>query len=231
MDRIHFYVPCMTGFPDRSANARSIMSRLTAAGSSVTVMRAVDGRTFDQASYEASGELAPANDPDGYLHDMYNRPMGKGQLGCALSHVAALKAIRTQQEPYGVVIEDDVGLLEDFERHVCGVVANVMDKFEFDMVNLYAWPQDKEKLGAATRQPGEVVMVPFMGYAGAQCILYRKASIPKVLMRILPIRNPYDDQIACVGLKYATVLNLEFVTHGEKTLGSSIIDRGGVVLT
>ena len=222
MSRIRFYVPCMTRSPERVAKAAAISHRLSP---NVLVMEAVDGATLDVATCVSNGTIAPPNDDDGALHDMYDRPLSAAQLGCALSHVNAVRAIAdVQEEDYAVVFEDDVELDPAFESKIRDMISCMDANSWIDVVNLYVWPQDRVKLDAASRAVGEIVRVPIVGHFGAQCIMYRKSSAKKVLRRVLPLRNPWDDQLACAGLRYVTVLNVDFVAHGDH---ASTVGTGG----
>jgi hypothetical protein len=43
-----------------------------------------------------------------------NNNLKLGQIGCALSHISVLKIIQNQDEPYGLILEDDVIIPDDF---------------------------------------------------------------------------------------------------------------------
>jgi GR25 family glycosyltransferase involved in LPS biosynthesis len=218
--RACFYVICMTKHAERLASASAIKTTLESAAFSVTIIDAVDGSKLDAAVLDKlsrDGIVSAPNDDDGQVHDMYDRPMRNSQFGCALSHMTAIRLIRDrQEEDYAVVFEDDVELVGDFEAKLDFMIKG-MDAYpnDIDMINLYMWPHDKLKLRVSERKVGDVIRMPMFGYFGTQCIMYRKSSASKIMCRILPIRNPIDDHFATVGLKYFTVCNIDFVTHGK----------------
>ncbi|WP_166443088.1 glycosyltransferase family 25 protein [Phragmitibacter flavus] len=57
-----------------------------------------------------------------YDEALYNRrhgrPTSPGHVGCYLSHVRAMKAFLATDEPYALIVEDDLTLLPDFESTI-----------------------------------------------------------------------------------------------------------------
>jgi hypothetical protein len=218
LHRVHVYIICMQDVPERLDSAREIKRQLEIyPGACVDIVPAVVGAsisTTDIQAFRASGVLAPANGPGDRLFDMYNREIVNSQYGCALSHIQAYRMIETQEREFGIVIEDDVEVLGDFASKLNSLLECIKET-EIDMVNMYMWPHDKVKLSSSSYDAGHLIRVPPQGYFGAQCILFKKDRMCKVLKKILPLCNPIDDQIAGVGLEYMTVCNVDFVKQRD----------------
>ena len=216
MERVHCYIICMVKRPERLASALEIKARLSLDSSSrVDIVDAVDGSTLTLsriAELRSAGILAGANGPDDALYDMYGRKMKNGQYGCALSHIHVYRMISRQEREFGIIIEDDVKILDGFSTKLSNLLRDLK---AVDMVNMYMWPHDKVKLSISKLPLGHLHRVPVMGYFGTQCIIYKKNSIDELLQRVLPLKNPIDDQIASIGMEYYTICNVDFCEQIE----------------
>ncbi|WP_299868586.1 glycosyltransferase family 25 protein [uncultured Hoeflea sp.] len=99
----------------------------SASGSSVTLTRieAVDGRTVPQSEWV---------DVDVAKFQRHNgRELLPGEYGCYRSHIRALEAFLESNQPYGIVLEDDVRLDDRFLGRVEAMIEAVAD---FDVIKL-----------------------------------------------------------------------------------------------
>lgn len=96
---------------DRSADRlKAIVDSAGEFGIAVERIPAVDGSRLDP------------DQPVPVDHKTFERIHGKrilpGEIGCYLSHLKALETIAGRDEPYAVIIEDDVRFTEDFGRFI-----------------------------------------------------------------------------------------------------------------
>ena len=68
----------------------------------ITRFPAVNGKNLDKDQLIKDGLIAEENN------------LRMGQIGCALSHITILKRIQRQDEPYGLILEDDAIIPDDF---------------------------------------------------------------------------------------------------------------------
>jgi len=81
-------------------------------------IRAVDGRALSEEEIRADYDPAIALRTTG-------RPLNRGEIGCALSHRLIYRKMLEREEPFAVVLEDDVALSERFPEAVFALAQTV----------------------------------------------------------------------------------------------------------
>lgn len=109
-----------------------------------------------------------------------------GQLGCALSHIEVLKKIQRQREPYGLILEDDVIIPENFNESMITIPdtfdilflggCNIKGKRVAD--NLIKPSNDKRSYNLCLH-----------------AVLVNKNSVAKILKLLTPLYRPIDSQL------------------------------------
>lgn len=95
--------------PECVDRQKYVGAQLKRLGLSYEILDAVDGRGFDVGAH-------PAYDKKRRL--FYGRDLTGGELGCTLSHRKAMEEIIARDLPYGIILEDDVLLTDDFKNVV-----------------------------------------------------------------------------------------------------------------
>lgn len=121
---------------------------------------------------------------------LHGKPPLPGELGCYLSHVRAMQRFLASDQPYLLILEDDVQLGPDLPRVVQALLAKAD---EWDVVMLS---------GIHSASPlllGEIcdrfrLAVPLSRYAGSSCYLLSRRAAQRYLQDLLPMRLPYDHE-------------------------------------
>ena len=90
--------------PDRLA---TMQSQLDAIGAPFERIAAIDGHKLTDATVE---EVSPAH----VVSKTYHRALSKAEVACSLSHRSAWQRILDEDLDFGVVLEDDLTLLDNF---------------------------------------------------------------------------------------------------------------------
>lgn len=163
--------------PDRWTR---ISARLQQLGLPCTRLSAVDARDF-------SAMQAAQLDADAYRHRHGMQPL-PGELGCYLSHVAALQAFLASAADFALVLEDDA-LLHDSLPAV--LAALLQHPQRWDMVKLSAvhrgTPQPVLALGA-----GHALAVMLSRCTGSSAYLVNRRAAAAYARGLLPMQLPYD---------------------------------------
>lgn len=102
-----------------------------------------------------------------------NGALTQGQVGCALSHLAAYRLMVERGLPSALVVEDDVVLPEDIEARLDELRARIGDR---EVIQLYNWPPEPSEFsraGAETLSEGALhypLAIEGMGAASAYVI-------------------------------------------------------------
>lgn len=109
-----------------------------------------------------------------------------GQIGCALSHISVLKLIQNQDEPYGLILEDDVIIPDNFS------VNKLKLPNDFDLLFLGGCNIKGKKVA-----PNLIKPTIFDGLYNLcwHAVLVNKNSVQKILDLLTPLRRPIDSQI------------------------------------
>ncbi len=118
MNNVPLYVVNLESQPERRRFMESQLAALPD-GFRIEWIRAVDGRALSETEIRADYDPAIAVRTTG-------RPLNRGEIGCALSHRAIYRRMIEVQEPFAVVLEDDVALGEEFPE-VCLALAQQVD--------------------------------------------------------------------------------------------------------
>lgn len=110
----------------------------------------------------------------------WNRPMSKGEIGCAISHWLCWEKASSFNDPHYVFLEDDVRLGPTFAEDLPGIVTrlSVLDE-AWDLLFLGRCPQ-----GAGEERIGEFVK-PGFSY-GTHAYMLSRAGVAKLLATGFP---------------------------------------------
>lgn len=157
-----------------------IDQQLTPLGVSYARLPAVRGRDVmaadpSEAQRAAEGGLSPS------------------ELGCMLSHIAAWRTIAENDDPFGVVIEDDVHFAQDFSEFL-DAFADVIGKDEWAIHRLEAVPDARATaIRAPKYQVGKrraYALETLVGCTGAYAI--NRATAQRLLDCAPAMRRPID---------------------------------------
>jgi glycosyl transferase family 25 len=122
----------------------------------------------------------------------YRRKHGKTvnwrELGCYLSHLAAMKALLASPFEHGVVLEDDVVVGQDF---AAVVDALVRDAAQWDMVKL-SGIHSGTPIALQALLPGHDLCVMLSRCTGASAYVVNRRAAQTYLDRLLPMQLPFD---------------------------------------
>ena len=168
---------------------------------------AVNGKKLDKDQLIKDGLIAEENN------------LRMGQIGCALSHITILKSIQTQDEPYGLILEDDVTIPSDFS------VDRLKLPEDFDICFLGGCNIKGEKVGENWIRP--------TAKNGAfnlcwHAVLVNKQSAQKVLDLLTPLRRPIDSQIRAEYDKLKVFYHYPNLISQNKSLRSTRRDIDGL---
>ena len=140
----------------------------------ITRFSAVNGKKLDKDQLITNGLIAEKNN------------LQMGQIGCALSHITILKRIQRQNEPYGLILEDDVTIPPDFS------VERLKLPEDFDICFLGGCNIKGEKVGENWIKPTTKNGAYNLCW---HAVLVNKQNVQKVLDLLTPLRRPIDSQI------------------------------------
>ena len=109
-----------------------------------------------------------------------------GQIGCALSHISVLKLIQKQDEQYGLILEDDVIIPDNFSVNQLKLPNN------FDLLFLGGCNIKGEKISENLIKPTKIDGTYNLCW---HAVLVNKNSVQKILDLLIPLRRPIDSQI------------------------------------
>jgi GR25 family glycosyltransferase involved in LPS biosynthesis len=121
---------------------------------------------------------------DGVLSETNNLRMG--QIGCALSHITILKKIQQQNEPYGLILEDDVIIPPYFS------VEDLELPKDFDICFLGGCNIKGEKISKKWIQPTSKNGAFNLCW---HAVLINKNNVQKIIDLLTPLKRPIDSQI------------------------------------
>lgn len=202
IDQLETFVINMDRSPQRLAD---ISARLAAQGMGFTRITAVDAQHLTPAQLSALDEQA------------YRSKHGKaplpGELGCYLSHIAAIEAFVASSANFALILEDDIVPTDRLVPALQGLMANA-DRW--DMVKLSAvhsgTPQAYREVS-----PGQWLSVMLTRCTGASAYLINRSAARAYLSQLLPMELPYDqvfDQGWRLGIK-VRLLSPPPCTHNE----------------
>ncbi len=154
---------------------------LGALGIAFTRVPAVDGRALPAA--------VPGVDPALYRLS-HGRDVLPGEVGCALSHLRALRTFLATECSHAVVLEDDALVTRAAADAVAALLAPGAPD-DWDLVKLAA---HHARLGVAVRRISSELRLCAMPYraAGSAAYLVDRAAAAALLAGLLPMRFPFD---------------------------------------
>jgi glycosyl transferase family 25 len=154
---------------------------------------------------------------DGLIAEENNLLMG--QIGCALSHIMILKRIQKQDEPYGIILEDDVIIPPEFS----------FDKLklpdDFDIFFLGGCNIKGEKVSENWIRPTSKNGAFNLCW---HAVLVNKKSVQKILDLLIPLRRPIDSQIRAEYDKLKVFYHYPNLISQNKSLRSTRRDIDGL---
>lgn len=196
MDGLQTWVINLDRAPDRLARISEQLSRL---GLPFTRLAAVDGRALTSEQQRALDEPA--------FRRKHGMPPLAGELGCYLSHVAALRAFQASDAAFALILEDDIQLHDELVAVLRSLIENAA---RWDVAKLSAvhsgTPQKVLQL-----LPGCHLAVMLSRCTGASAYLVNRKAAESYLHPtegLLPMSLPYDhvfDQSWRFGIKFRLV--------------------------
>lgn len=146
----------------------------------------VDGRALPAAALDAA---APSR------HRRYWSHLTAGEIGCALSHLAVIRAIAAGPDPLALVLEDDVVL----EPGLPGLLADLTktaDPPPFDLLWLSHAPRKRHRavLPLGRFSDRELRARVYLDYTAA-AIVYRRDAAARIAAGITHIEAPIDHML------------------------------------
>jgi len=138
----------------------------------------INGKTLDPEKLIQQERLAEQNE------------LLPGQLGCALSHMAVMEAIKIQDEPYGLILEDDVIVPPNFTEifdNIKGYFPENWDIIFLGGCNIYG-KKVNEKIIRPIDNSGTKNLC-------MHAVLLNKNSADKILKCLTPLYRPIDSQL------------------------------------
>jgi GR25 family glycosyltransferase involved in LPS biosynthesis len=209
MEEVQFYTVCLTNRPDRVEKVKLLQNVIP----DLIVVDAVDGNFYtanDINKMTAEGFLIK-DAAKGYV-DQYikGRPLTVGNVGSFVSHRKAIECVSKQEKKFGIVLEDDIRLYDDFLENIEGIIENVKD-MDFDLIHMYIFENQRHMFPKVSSP--QLITTP-EGLWGLQCYLMTNTSAKKVWERLFPMKGATDEQITRIGLNGYTLLGLDLL-EGE----------------
>jgi GR25 family glycosyltransferase involved in LPS biosynthesis len=142
---------------------------------------AIDGSKLDLDKLRTNGILKEQKKWLGEL--------GKGGIGCALSHISVMHKIKMQNEQYGLILEDDVIIPNDFIKQM-----KKLEKYfppKWDIIYLGG-------CNIRGKKYNDYFLIPEIKSGHNYCchaILFNKKTINNVINVLHPIQKPIDLQL------------------------------------
>ena len=173
------YVINLKSRPKRKERAEKELNKYNI---NYTFIEAVDGSKLNRTELE-NNNICKCNGS--------YRELRKGEIGCYLSHLDCWKNILETKKDYGLVLEDDVVLVDDFDNKFNEMFENVKDK-EWDIICLGRRCQQYFKNCAVGNSVSESTYYPeTLGY-GTYAYIIKASTIEKLLKTTYPIMKPID---------------------------------------
>ncbi len=196
--------------------------QLAAAGVPFEIVTAVDGKalTLEQTAkvYDEAGARA-----------IQRRPLSRGEIGCALSHVSIYHEVVSRGLPAALVLEDDARLNADF-GHLIKPLAESIAQAQQPTVYLltHLMRYKKPVHGRVDRQHG---LHQVVDACCAHGYLINQSAAKELVEFFTPIRYPIDawTRIVETGQIQIFGLNPYIVGHSEFSKESNLeTDRGAI---
>lgn len=173
----------------------------------ITRFPAINGKTLNKNQLIKDGIISEKN------------KLKMGQIGCALSHMEVLKLIAKQNEPYGLILEDDVIIPKDFNIH------NIKLPNKFDLIFLGGCNIKGKKITENLIKP----TIKNGSYNLCwHAVLVNKTSAKKILKKLQPLYRPIDSQIREKYDELDVYYHYPNLINQDKTLRSNRRDIDGL---
>lgn len=173
----------------------------------ITRFPAINGKTLNKNQLIKDGIISEKN------------KLKMGQIGCALSHMEVLKLIAKQNEPYGLILEDDVIIPKDFNIH------NIKLPNKFDLIFLGGCNIKGKKIAENLIKP----TIKNGSYNLCwHAVLVNKTSAKKILKKLQPLYRPIDSQIREKYDELDVYYHYPNLINQDKTLRSNRRDIDGL---
>jgi GR25 family glycosyltransferase involved in LPS biosynthesis len=142
---------------------------------------AINGKLLDLNKLRKIGILQES--------DFWLNKLGRGGIGCAFSHISIMHRIRTQKEKYGLILEDDVIIPENFEY----TISKLEPYFppNWDIIYLGGCNISGKKYNEKFIIPEQKTSTNYCCHA----ILFNKETIDNVIHILTPLKKPIDLQL------------------------------------
>lgn len=175
----HAYIINLDRSPERLA---TISARLDTLGIGWTRIQAVDGNSFGAPPW-------PNHDFAGFDRH-FGKPPGKGELGCYLSHVEAMRTFLRDDYETALILEDDAALPDDLPA--------ILDELEamasqWDVVTLSGFHRALPRTNA-NMASGRKLVTFFGPQRGAAAYLVSRKAAESYSRLLLPMHVPYDHE-------------------------------------
>ena len=195
--KIDYFAVCLTKRPERLAHVKSMCREVP----SLEIVDAIDGRRMIDGPYVKRlvdrGFLKSFED-----EHVSNRPLTVNNLAAFLSHLEALHrvrdALKSKYTDFGVILEDDVILSQDFQSVVKSVAKSIEDRDDVDVVLLYVFPSQGMIARPISLVPLSTtrVLVPTPeGLWGQQGYLVTRSGVDKLIEGFGEMRSVMDEQM------------------------------------
>ena len=173
---------------DRSEDRRDkITYRLREAGFEPLRCSGVDGSSLSEDNLKHYSETRS--------YKYFGRKLYLGEIGCFLSHLRALEIFVASNKDYGLVVEDDLVVPENFKKFVIGAIEAACKKEkDWQIVNLYKGCEnpftelDKLELNAHSHSFGIAHSFP----TSAVALLWTRKGAVEFLDKHRQIYAPFD---------------------------------------
>src|SRR5271165_629224 len=203
--QIPIFVINLDRSPDRLAAIAERLSELSLAFERVP---AIAGATLSERDARAAVSKR-----------FWRHPPSRGEIGCYLSHIKALRAVLASGAEQAIILEDDAAFTDEF-RQVCsgGINPGVpFDILKLEGANCNA-PAIKPK-GAA-----ENVFYVVNSHGSAAYLITREGT-KKVLERLPRLRYRYDDDLFCNWRNGLHIYDILPYSVRQRAHASTIQDR------
>ena len=151
-----------------------------------------------------------------HIYSPDHRDLRKGEIGCYMSHVIAWKKIANGNDDYGLIIEDDIVINNDFYYKCCEYLEKIKDiKWDMFYVGRNCERHFGEKCNIGTFYTPDIFKSQNIGY-GLYAYFIKKDFAKKLLSMAYPIIHPADHLIHLLSISgdaniYTTIEELAYV--------------------
>lgn len=172
-----------------------MLAQLKVAGLAGTVIDAIDGRRLSER------DLANSYDESAALRNCH-RVLTRGEVGCALSHLAIYRRMVAEGLSWAVVLEDDALLGRDFRP----IVEAIGERLDASVAEICLLSHVDKYMEWGRRQlPRERHLVRMVRAHGAHAYVVTSAAAEALLSANSPVVVPADYWMYFVGNKTAKI--------------------------